>query len=146
MFLKKVILSVQSIGGDEDPIEAKKAIVFLSTLLQLFSICRIANCGSYVEPQNIKVTSIGAMIRVKASCNNNHDTEWESSPCVGTGTKRIPVINVLIASFCLLTGLHIKQVANVACCMFYASLLYVHLNHCTNLQMCPEIFSSTTIK
>ena len=86
-----------------------KVIVFLSSLLQLFAICRVVGCGSCVESGNIKVTHNGAMIKVKALCNNHHETEWESSPCVGTGRKSIAIINILLAAYCLLNGLHVKQ-------------------------------------
>ena len=102
----------QPSNSERDPIEAKKVIVYLTSLLQIFSICRTVNCGSCVEQHNIKVIPNGAMIKVKTLCNDHHEMEWESSPSVGFGKKRVPVINVLIAAYCLLTGLHIKQVGN----------------------------------
>ena len=104
--------NVQATSEDDsvDPIEEEKAFVFLSSLLQLFAICRVANCGSCVEPCNMRVSNKGAMVIVKTLCNNNHEMSWESSPCVGVGTQRVAVINVLISSYCLLTGLHLKQV------------------------------------
>ena len=82
----------------------------MDSLLQLFSICRTVNCGSCVEQDNINVVSNGAMISVKTLCNNHHEMVWESSPCMGEGKQRVAVINVLLSSFTLLTGLHLKQV------------------------------------
>ena len=58
----------------------------------------------------MRVLHKGAMITVKTMCNNHHEMEWESSPCFGAGKHRVAIINVLIAAYCLLTGLHIKQV------------------------------------
>ena len=82
----------------------------MSSLLVLLSICKQPQCGSAVERENMKVVRNGAMIRVHMVCNNNHSTTWDSSPMLGTGKTAIAVINVLISTYCLLTGLHIKQV------------------------------------
>ena len=96
--------------GSGSPQEVRKVIVFMSSLLSLFSICREPNCGSYVERENMKVVLNGAMIRVHTLCNNHHSRTWDSSPMIGTGRKTMAVINILLCVYCLVTGLHIKQV------------------------------------
>ena len=94
-------------------IEAKKVIVFLPSLLQLFSVCRVANCGSSVDDHNISIKPNGAMIRVHCLCNSSHSSEWDSSPMLGCGKSAVPVINILISIYCLTTGLHIHQVESI---------------------------------
>ena len=43
-------------------------------------------------------------------CNNSHSETWDSSPSVGGGPSAVAEININLASYTLLTGLHIKQV------------------------------------
>ena len=78
----------------------------------LLSVCRHPNCGSVVERSNMKIIRNGAKIKVNLLCNNSHKETWDSSPSIGTGTRQVAEINVLIAVYSLLTGLHIKQVKN----------------------------------
>ena len=92
-----------------DSVNAPKVIVSMPHLLDLLCVCREPNCGSSVSKENMKVVSNGSMLRVYTLCNNNHSRTWESSPMIGTGKKAISATNVQLASFCLLTGLHIKQ-------------------------------------
>ena len=100
-----------SVDGTEDDsyLGSTKVIVFMSSLLSLLSVCREPNCGSVVDRENMKIVHNGAMIRVHMVCNNNHATAWESSPCISNGKKSVAVINIIIATYCLLTGLHVKQ-------------------------------------
>ena len=58
----------------------------------------------------MKVARHGAMIRIHMLCNNSHSETWDSSPSVGTGPSAVAEININLASYTLLTGLHIKQV------------------------------------
>ena len=83
----------------------------MSSLESLFRICRRPNCGSSVDTENMKIVKDGAMIRIHTLCNNNHSETWDSSPSVGTGNSAIAEINIKLATYILLTGLHIKQVA-----------------------------------
>ena len=112
IFLTLVLFQLGDEFGDccDSPLDAPKVIVFMSSLLVLLSICKQPQCGSAVERENMKVVRNGAMIRVHMVCNNNHSTTWDSSPMLGTGKTAIAAINVLISTYCLLTGLHIKQV------------------------------------
>ena len=98
--------------GDGSLLDAQKVIVFMSSLLTLFSICRVPSCGSFVEKDNMRIVRNGAMIRIHTTCNNHHVQVWDSSPSLGTGRQAIAVINILIAVYSLLTGLHIKQVVH----------------------------------
>ena len=43
-------------------LKAPKAIVFLSCLLQLFSMCQVPGCGSAIDPANTDVQERGAVI------------------------------------------------------------------------------------
>ena len=88
----------------------KQVIVSAPHLLELMSVCREPNCGGLVAKENIDVVVNGAMIRVRTLCNNNHEKVWDSSPMLGIGSEAISFINVQLASYCLLTGLHVKQV------------------------------------
>ena len=98
----------------KDPLSAQledqKAIVFLSTLLQLFTVCHLSGCSSAVDPSNIEVIQHGAAIVVKYTCNQHHTQKWCSSPTIGEGRRTVYVINALLASYCLTCGLHISQV------------------------------------
>ena len=86
-------------------------IVSFSHLFELLSICREANCGSLVPREQIKITVNGAMIRCRMICNNNHEKTWSSSPVLGSSGKgTFSATNVQLASYCLLTGMHITQV------------------------------------
>ena len=91
-------------------VDAKKAIVFLPSLLQLFAICNVANCGSYVDSENIVVKPNGLMLKVECFCNNNHKTTWESGPMLGSGKTAVAAINAIVATYTLTCGLHIQQV------------------------------------
>ena len=82
----------------------------MSCLYALLSVCRRPECGTLVEKENIKVVKNGAMVRIGTLCNNSHTESWDSSPSVGSGTGAIPVINILLSVYTLLTGLHVKQV------------------------------------
>ena len=88
-------------------------IVFLSSLLSLFVTCRLPDCNSPVDPDNIKVTYKGAMVEVRATCNEHHTTHWQSSPTLGVGRSQVSVMNLLLASFCLTTGIHLRQASYI---------------------------------
>ena len=78
-----------------DPDRAKKKVIVDETLLlQLFRICRKDSCGAAVDPDEIKITRNGASIKIKACCNNSHVEYWSSSPDIGEGRGKYPVINV----------------------------------------------------
>ena len=93
-----------------DIIDGPKAVVFLSCLMQLFSVCPSPGCGGAIDPENRRVVQHGAAIVVHYTCNNSHDGTWSSSPTVGTGNSKVWALNSLLASFCLTCGLHISQV------------------------------------
>ena len=101
--------------SQQSDIEAKKAIVFLPSLLELFSVCRVGACGSGVDEENITVTANGAMLRVQCLCNNNHQTSWDSGPMIGSGNQEVAVINILISVYCLTIGINIQQVRLIFC-------------------------------
>ena len=91
-------------------VTSMKAIVFISHLLQLFQVCRIPNCGSCVDQDNIKLVSKGAHIHVSCICNNHHEMGWDSGPLIGSGVQAIAIINILLSTFSLTIGLHFQQV------------------------------------
>ena len=93
-----------------DIIDGPKAIVFLSCLMQLFSVCPSPGCGSAIDPANRRIIQHGAAIVVHYTCNNSHKDTWSSSPTVGTGNSKVWALNSLLATFCLTCGLHISQV------------------------------------
>ena len=93
-------------------VEAPKAIVFLSSLMSLFSVCHVAGCSGLIDPANRSVTQHGAAIVVQYTCNNHHSGKWCSSPTVGQGNSKVYVINSVLASYSLTCGLHISQVTN----------------------------------
>ena len=107
---------VHKIFRQDDPlstlIEAPKAVVFLSCLMQLFCLCPIPGCGAAIDPANRSTVQHGAGLVVHYTCNNNHRGEWSSSPTVGSGNSKVWAINSILASFCLTCGLHISQVCN----------------------------------
>ena len=102
----------RSEDGSGSYLGSSKVIVFMSSLLSLLSVCKEPNCGSVVDKENMKIVHNGTMIRVHMVCNNSHATSWESSPCINDGRKSVAVINIIIATYCLLTGLHVKQPSN----------------------------------
>ena len=121
--------------------------MFLPLLLQLFSVCRVANCGSSVDDENISVKPNGAMIRVHCLCNNNHSTEWDSSPKLGSGKSGIPVINVLLSIYCLTTGLHIHQVEcilpeylHLSCLFFRSWISFLIFTYFASEKACTSIY------
>ena len=91
--------------------EGQKVIVYMTSLSSLLSVCRRPNCGSIVEKENIRVVKKGAMLRVHTLCNNSHTDTWDSSPSIGRGNSSMAEINILLAVYVLLTGLHVKQVS-----------------------------------
>ena len=91
-------------------IEAPKAVVFISCLLQLFTTCQVQECHSAIDQSNIRIQEVGAAIVVKYECNNNHSGEWSSSPFIGEGKAKSSVLNVLIANFILTCGLSVSKV------------------------------------
>ena len=93
-------------------VEAPKAIVFLSSLMSLFSVCQVVGCNGLIDPANRSVTQHGAAIVVQYTCNNHHSGRWCSSPTVGQGNSKVYVINSVLASYSLTCGLHISQVTN----------------------------------
>ena len=69
-------------------------------LLQLFRICKTENCGAAIDPDEVKITRNGAAIKIKACCNNSHVENWSSSPDIGEGRGKYPVINVELVNIC----------------------------------------------
>ena len=69
----------------------------------------------------MKIVRNGAKVRVHMLCNNHHQETWDSSPSLGTGVHQVAEINVLVAVYSLLTGLHIKQV----CVRFYHFMCFL---------------------
>jgi hypothetical protein len=108
-------------------VEHQKVLVYLSSLLTLLSICRVPNCGSLVSQENMKISRNGAMITVHSTCNNNHSEIWESSPRIGKGKGAVALVNVHLAVYSLLVGLHIKQVGLVMLLIFCT--LFCIINH-----------------
>ena len=90
----------------------KRVIVERDLLLKLFSVCKYPGCGCAVDSENVKVTRVGAALKVKTTCNDSHDYFWVSSSKVGQGKKQMYLINILLAVFTLLSGLNIAQVSN----------------------------------
>ena len=109
--------------GSGSYLGSSKVIVFMSSLLSLLSVCKEPNCGSVVDRENMKIVHNGAMIRFLKVCNNIHKTTWESSPCINDGRKSVAVINIIIATYCLLTGLHVKQASNGWVVKYYKHFL-----------------------
>ena len=70
-------------------------------------------CGSLVDKEDIKTTPEGAMVKVTCVCiKNNHVTEWKSSPLLNQKSNYpVGAINVVLATYILTCGLHIKQVS-----------------------------------
>ena len=91
-------------------IEAPKAVVFLSCLMQLVCLCPTPGSGAAIDPANRITVQHGAGLVVHFTCNNHHKGEWSSSPTVGSGNSKVWAINSILASFCLTCGLHISQV------------------------------------
>ena len=92
---------------------SEKVITTVDAIYELAKVCRVPNCGSVVDRENIKAIRIGGLLRLKCLCNNHHQFEWDSSPMLGSGPSAIASINVLLSSFCLTIGLHIQQVSNI---------------------------------
>ena len=97
-------------------LDAPKAIVFMSCLLQLFSMCQVSGCASAIDPENIDVLQHGAVVVIRYTCNMHHSGEWCSSPALGEGKKKVWVLNALLATFSLTCGLHISQVKDCIVC------------------------------
>jgi hypothetical protein len=81
----------------------KRVIVEEEQLLQLFKICRQPNCGSAIDPTEIKLCRTGAALQITATCNNSHVEKWSSSSTIGAGHSKLFVINLL-----LVRNLHYK--------------------------------------
>ena len=111
------ILHATFYQGDEmrGHLEAPKAVVFLSNLLALFTICRTPGCHNLIDPSNVNVVEVGAAITVKYTCNASHSGEWHSSPYVGVGRSKVGVINILLSTYSLTCGLNITQVCKFKC-------------------------------
>ena len=60
---------------DTDPISAWKLIVWISCLMQLFTVCREPGCGALVDKNNIKTRMKGAFLSVDATCNSGHSSK-----------------------------------------------------------------------
>ena len=75
-----------------------RLVVEEDLLLQLFTVCRHANCGSAIDPAEVTLVRTGAALQISATCNNNHSQEWSSSASIGHGNSKLFVINVLLVS------------------------------------------------
>jgi len=103
--------SEQSFSSPEVPLPNKKrVIVEKDLLLKLFQVCNVPGCGSLVDEDDIKMTTLAAAVSVTATCCNSHTYHWSTSTKVGEGKKQKFLINVLLASYTLLCGLNISQV------------------------------------
>ena len=98
------------LSQDQDN-DKSKVIVYMRLLISFFQVCRMAGCGSLVDRDDIKIVTDGAMITVTCVCVKNHRTQWKSSPVLHQGsTHPIGEINIILATYILTCGLHIKQV------------------------------------
>ena len=115
--IQQSLLQKHDIGGEqemfwgENIIRQPKIITFLPLLLSLFDICRVPNCGSSCDPENKHWSFSGAMITIKATCNNNHEMTWSSSPMIGSGKSQVPAINLLIGAYAYICGVNFKKVS-----------------------------------
>ena len=91
-------------------IEDQKAVVYLPLLLDLFTVCKQANCGSAIDPGDRTIVYSGAMVTVKGTCNRNHPFSWSSSPMVGSGKSKVPAINILMGTYAYTNGENVKKV------------------------------------
>ena len=100
------------LSQDQDN-DKSKVIVYMRLLISLFQVCRMAGCGSLVDRDDIKIVTDGAMITVTCVCVKNHRTQWKSSPVLHQeSTHPVGEINIVLATYILTCGLHIKQVTN----------------------------------
>ena len=73
------MISPQVQWETDDHVGSPKVIVFLSALLALFSVCRVAGCGKAVDSGNIGIKYKGGCVKITATCNANHVFEvWWS--------------------------------------------------------------------
>ena len=100
--------------------DKSKVIAYMSLLLDLFQVCRVAGCGALVDKKDIKYVQDGAMVTVSCTCLKNHDTKWRSSPVFHLGEPHpTGEINTVLATYILTCGMHVKQVIEIHLC-------YVH--------------------
>ena len=71
-------------------------------------------------------------------CNNSHSETWDSSPSVGTGPSAVAEININLASYTLLTGLHIKQVWFLVYHILFRPA-YMHVPRQSNLTVLLQV-------
>ena len=110
-------------------IEASKAIVFIPCLLKLFNKCPQVSCSSVIDPDNIEVKEIGAVVVIKYMCNENHSGEWSSSPFIGEGNERVGVTSLMLASCTLTCGLSISQVPYTVSISYSISDMFIFIGH-----------------
>ena len=77
-------------------ISKSRVVVEEDQLMHLFRVCRLANCGSAIDPAEIIMDRTGAALTVKTTCNSNHVETWSSSPSIGEGHSKVHVINILL--------------------------------------------------
>ena len=113
-----------------DHVESRRIIVEEDSLFRLFVKCRMEGCSSFVDRDNLKKRYIGALLEVKATCNEHHETTWLSGAMVGEERCKTGVINLLLATFCLTVGLRFKQVQDFFSHMriaFFSESFYYNL-------------------
>ena len=79
----------------------------------LFTVCKYPECGAIVDRDDIKMSTIGAAVTIKATCANSHEYKWDSSTKVGESKRQMFRINIELASYVVLCGLDISQVSRI---------------------------------
>ena len=79
--------------------------------MELFQTCPRIDCQAAIDAANVEWIEKGAWLRVKYTCNNSHSGSWDNSPVVGQGKSKIGILNILLATYTLLCGLHVSQVS-----------------------------------
>eukprot|EP00092_Neocalanus_flemingeri_P108804 GFUD01139746.1.p1 GENE.GFUD01139746.1~~GFUD01139746.1.p1 ORF type:complete len:185 (-),score=33.68 GFUD01139746.1:98-652(-) len=94
----------------EPGVKTERLIVDKPLLMKLFQVCSEPSCGALIDPEEVKISEVGAAVTIHATCLNNHNTNWSSSDAVGEGHKKTFTINILLACYTLFCGLNISQV------------------------------------
>ena len=74
----------------------QRVIVDEDKLRALFTVCKVPDCGSAIDPTEVDIRYTGAAAHVTATCNSNHTETWDSSSAVGEGHNKRFVINILM--------------------------------------------------
>ena len=88
-------------------------------LRSLFVVCKLPECRSAIDPDEVTFRYSGAAVHVIATCNSNHTEHWESSSSVGEGHGKHYVINVLLVGNGLLS-----EFQGLKCYYFFRQLSF----------------------